>query len=152
MEVRSFVVAVRLPLYYIACVVTQASGVLDWTAFVNQPAEKTIRVRLYGELDLSSEARLMALLLTAEDADNAIIDMSETTYIDSTVLSCLVKLKNRLIARGGRVYLTGVQPNVRRVFTITGLDRVFEISTPLCILKASPHKGEMSQTQLSQSY
>ncbi len=98
---------------------------------MNQPSLKTVRVRLSGEFDLSSEEQLEALLLPAEDADNAIIDMSETTYIDSTALSCLIRLKKRLAARGdvGTVYLVGMNSSIRKLFSITGLDGVFEIAT-----------------------
>jgi stage II sporulation protein AA (anti-sigma F factor antagonist) len=85
-------------------------------------------VVLSGELDLSVRGSLSELLRPAEDADDAIIDLSGVTYLDSTALTCLIHVKNRLIQRGGgKVYLAGLRPQVRRIFEITHLDRIFEI-------------------------
>ncbi len=59
----------------------------------------------------------------------SIVDLTEVRYIDSTALGCLVRVKNDLIQRGGgKVQLVGLQPNVRRVFALTKLDEIFEIS------------------------
>ena len=94
---------------------------------MNQPEAAVVTIRLSGEFDIATRDRLASLLRPAELADTAIIDMSETTYMDSTALSCLIHLKKQLLQRDGAVHLVGVRPNVRRVFTICKLDELFEI-------------------------
>lgn len=95
----------------------------------NELAPETVRIALRGEFDMSDKARLTALLLPGEYAETVILDMSETTYIDTTALGCLVRLKKAMIANGGgELHLFGVTPTIRRVLTITKLDTIFQIT------------------------
>lgn len=87
-----------------------------------------VRIVLRGEFDISDKARLTALLLPGEVAEVVIVDMSETTYIDTTALGCLIRLKKAMVANGGELQLVGVTPNIRRILTITKLDSIFEIN------------------------
>lgn len=83
-----------------------------------------------GEFDISNKDGLSAILQPGESADYVIVDMTDTTYLDSSALHCLTHLKKQLMARsGGAIHLIGVRPNLRRMFTITGLDALFEISS-----------------------
>ena len=96
---------------------------------MNALAPRTIRLQISGEFDISNNHDLRARLLPAELADSVIIDMTGTPYIDVSALHCLVHLKRQLTARsGGAIQLLGVQPAVQRLFTITGLGDLFEIS------------------------
>lgn len=95
---------------------------------MNQLSTGIVRLQISGEFDISNKHDLRATLLPAELADSVIIDMTGTTYIDSSALHCFVHLKQQMMARsGGAVQLLGVHPAVRRLFTITGLDDLFEI-------------------------
>ena len=76
---------------------------------------------LPGEFDLSNEAELEAAIAAACACGDAIVlDLSDTQYIDSTVLTVLVRQR---IARGKnlRVVLP-LQHRLRRIFEITSLD------------------------------
>lgn len=96
-------------------------------SIVNAKSPRVVHVRLVGEFDISDSRLLSELLEPAEGADIVIVDMSRTTYIDLTALRCLVRLKTKLIAQGGGVVrLVGVWPSVRRLFTISHLDGLFE--------------------------
>ncbi|MBV9719342.1 MAG: STAS domain-containing protein [Candidatus Eremiobacteraeota bacterium] len=96
---------------------------------MNQAATPVVRIHLRGEYDIASAEKLRALLAPAEEAQTAIIDLSEATYIDSATLNSLCRLKVRMVARrGGSVHLVGVKPIHRRLLHITNLDRLFEIS------------------------
>lgn len=82
-----------------------------------------------GEFDIGNKDSLAALLLPAESAEAVIIDMSGTTYIDSSALHCLVHLRTNLMARnGGSVQLMGLRPNIRRLFSVTGLAGLFGLN------------------------
>ena len=74
-------------------------------------------VSFQGELDLSSAAGLFEWLV--ETAGSVVvIDLSELTFMDSSGISVIVRAKNEL---GDGVVLARPQPNVRKVFEITGL-------------------------------
>ncbi len=86
-------------------------------------------VCLGGEVDLYTAPELKRELhrLVDEGATRFVIDMSETTFIDSTTLGVLLSVVKRVRPEGGTVVLVCPDPNVRRIFEITLLDRVFAI-------------------------
>ncbi len=56
------------------------------------------------------------------------LDLSELEYIDSSGLGFLVTLHERMDRQGQNLKLLNLRSHVRRVFKITGLDRILDIS------------------------
>lgn len=91
-------------------------------------SQDTVVLDLAGEYDIARQAELDAELAKAYSASAVVLDMREVTYIDSTALTCFIRLQKRLKENGpGRVQLSGVRPNVRRIFELTNLDQIFEV-------------------------
>jgi anti-sigma B factor antagonist len=84
---------------------------------------------LEGELDVSTSERLRAELLQLIDdgCRSLVIDMSELVLIDSTGLGVLVGVMKRTLQHGGEMVIQSPRRAARKVFDITGLDRVFTI-------------------------
>lgn len=59
---------------------------------------------------------------------SVIIDLSRVTILPSLALGLLVQISNTCKAREQKLTLVSVQPQIRKVFTITRLDRVFQIA------------------------
>lgn len=79
-----------------------------------------------GEVDLSTAAELQAAIENAGTrAFEVWLDLSETTFMDSSGLHALVRAR----ARQANLRLALICPDgpVLRVLTLTGLDRTFEI-------------------------
>jgi anti-sigma B factor antagonist len=97
------------------------------TEMVDQGADCI--VSLGGEVDLYTAPELKQELhrLVGEGSTRIIIDMSETTFIDSTTLGVLLSVVKRVRPDGGAVVLVCPDRNVKRIFEITLLDRVFAI-------------------------
>ncbi len=74
-------------------------------------------VSFRGELDLAGTEGLSDWLVEISGS-KLVIDLSELTFIDSSGLAAIIQAKKAL---GGAVVLTRPQPNVRRVFELTGL-------------------------------
>jgi anti-sigma B factor antagonist len=70
-------------------------------------------------------ARLIATVEAG--ASVLVIDLSRVTFIDSMALGVLLDGMKRLRARGGVLRIAGPRPDVRRIFEITLLDRVFPL-------------------------
>ena len=90
-----------------------------------------------GEFDLYSapefKAELAAVIATG--ACTVVVDLMETTFLDSTALGALVGGLKRLRADGGELSLVCSDRSILRLFEITGLDRVFTIQrTPTATL------------------
>lgn len=85
-------------------------------------------VTVDGEIDASNVAELQACLddLLVQGDHNFVIDLAEVAFMDSSGLATLVHLFKRVRLGEGDVRLCGLQPQVRRVFELVRLNRVFE--------------------------
>ena len=81
----------------------------------------------HGELDLRVAPELRDRISTAieDGADTVVIDLSAVTFIDSMALGVLVGAAHRHELRGGRPRLVDAAPELRRIFELTLLDRLF---------------------------
>jgi anti-anti-sigma factor len=55
---------------------------------------------------------------------DVIVDLSELTFADSSVIVDLACLAQRLRAQGRTLWLAGAQPHIRRLIESVGLDRL----------------------------
>jgi anti-anti-sigma factor len=74
--------------------------------------------------DLDSLSRL-----TLPKPAAVVLDFGAVRYINSSNLAKLLRLRKQLIEIDGRLVLCGMNPQVASVFTVTGLDKVFNIAT-----------------------
>jgi anti-sigma B factor antagonist len=86
-------------------------------------------VTVVGEVDLSTAPELKEALaeVLKHDGRGVLVDLSNATFIDSTTLGVLMGAVKRLRPRGGELAITCRDPNIRKIFEITLLDRVFNI-------------------------
>ena len=92
---------------------------------LDQPVQ--VRVALKGELDLARWDELEQLGAIACDSDLAIVDMTEVTFLDSTVLNWLVHTKQALEQKSGRLRVIAPSGIVTRLVSIAGLEGVIEV-------------------------
>jgi anti-sigma B factor antagonist len=85
-------------------------------------------VSVEGELDLSTAPRLKWMLVDslAAGRKNLLIDLSDTTFMDSTALGVLVAV-NRTLEEGSRLVIVCSRPNVLKIFELSGMEGVFTI-------------------------
>ena len=84
-------------------------------------------VALRGEYDLANASDVEAAVIVASEGDTPVVlDLSATDYIDSSVLSVFVRQRRAL---GERLrFVVPLEGSVRRIFEITGLQTVFDLS------------------------
>lgn len=87
-------------------------------------------LELEGEVDAEHAPQLKKSLVMAQEefAKNFVLDLNKVSFIDSTGLGVMISLMRQLKKAGGKLRLTGLQEEVRSIFEITRLFRVFEIS------------------------
>jgi len=73
------------------------------------------------------EARLTEVI--DEGPSAVVLDLSEVTFLDSTVLGVLLHGLKRMGAAGGRLRIVIARPEIRRIFELTLLDRLFELDS-----------------------
>ncbi len=89
--------------------------------------ENIFVVSLVGEHDLYTAPRVEEELssVTGDGARTTIVDLSETTFLDSTMLNVFLRVRHEL-RDGNRLLLVTNDATVKRVFEIAGIDRFFD--------------------------
>ena len=108
------------------------------TIAVRQAGNVTV-LDLTGEVDLYHSPTLHGKLaeLTTQRQKQIVLNFEGVTYIDSSGLATLIGAFQQLRPHGGTLRLAGVNKNVRSVFTVARLDKVFAIdATEADALKA----------------
>jgi anti-sigma B factor antagonist len=102
---------------------------------------KTV-LEVEGELDLASAPSLKWALADLQEAGekDLIVDLGGVSFIDSTALGVLVGAQRGLDV-GARLLLICSEPNVLRIFELTGLDGMFDIFGTLDEALAFTHGG-----------
>ncbi len=102
---------------------------MDFSVHTEQLSDDAYVIALAGEVDLytAPEFKQELLDVIAKGAKHVVIDLSETTFIDSTTLGVLVGGVKRLRTNDGQLSLVCSDRNITKIFEITGLDRVFTI-------------------------
>ena len=87
------------------------------------------RVSLEGELDVSTADELKKYLHKIVDEKNIDIrlNLENLDYIDSTGLGVMIGILKRLKIESKEVYIEKPKNNVRKIFNITGLDKIFKL-------------------------
>jgi anti-sigma B factor antagonist len=85
--------------------------------------DRGVRLRLAGELDLSSAPELGRQLAELERADcgRVLIDLSQLEFIDSTGLTLIIEARRAAQENGRDLHLCAGPPQVQRLFELTGV-------------------------------
>jgi len=94
-----------------------------------RPGGKAHVVAVRGEVDLftAPEFKQRVMAPIGAGVDHVIVDLTETTFIDSSSLGVLIGAHRRLKSRGGRLAVACSTDAIVKTFRITGLDGVFTI-------------------------
>ena len=86
-------------------------------------------VAVAGEIDLFTAPELKSTLADALEAGHTriVVDLTETTFLDSTALGVLIGAVKRLRSRDGVLTIVNTDRNIAKTFEITGLDQIFAI-------------------------
>lgn len=86
-------------------------------------------ISVEGELDVSTADKLKEYLHNL--ADEKILDMKinldTLDYIDSTGLGVMIGVLKKLKMDNKEIYILNPKSNVKKIFTITGLDKIFKV-------------------------
>lgn len=99
---------------------------------VSTHAHRTV-VTVSGEIDLATQGQLRAKLndLVVAGHVDLVLDLSGVDFVDSTGLGALIGTRRRVHAFHGSLALVIPNEAVMKVFTITGLEKVFDIHDTL---------------------
>ena len=83
---------------------------------------------LAGRLDTAAAAETEKAMSPLNDVEgkDIILDCTDLDYISSAGLRIFLGILQNAQAKGGHVYIKGINDKVRTVFTITGFSNIFQ--------------------------
>jgi len=93
-------------------------------AVETEPGGVTVIV-LTGELDMAATDPVRAAVDGAAGALGVVIDVTEVTFVDSSMLKELLRAGSELSRYGTRLVLAGIPSSVRRLLDLTRTARLF---------------------------
>ena len=105
-------------------------GIQNWS-------EDIVLVDLPPEPDMGEELKTVTQVTRDRGDCEVVIDFSKVDIITSSSLSKLLRLKKLMSDCGHRLLFCNVAPATKGIFTVTGLDGVFEIVDDKFIALAS---------------
>ena len=117
----------------------------DFQLDVETVSDGAVVVAVHGEADLHTAPELRDRLTAIIDGGvrRVLVDLTDTTFIDSMALGVLLGSTKRLRANDGRLELIVATPDIRRIFEITMLDRILAIHpTREIALELATNDGE----------
>ena len=125
---------------------------LPWMAEITTTSERNLcLVKVVGEVDLSNSDQLSKAIADALGGDrqsSCLLDLSETTFIDSTVLRVLIKWSTD-VQLSEREALAIVVPDgkgaVYRLFELVGMTSVLHLFPSVAIATAALREGQRAR-------
>jgi anti-sigma B factor antagonist len=92
-------------------------------------SEQIVFVAVTGDLDLWSAPALEQRLGACLEQGQCwiVVDLSRASFLDSSGLGALTNSMRRIERKGGRLVVINTDPQLRRVFELTGLQRVLNV-------------------------
>ncbi|WP_405875935.1 MULTISPECIES: STAS domain-containing protein [unclassified Streptomyces] len=93
----------------------------------------TTVVEMRGDIDILTTPQLSARLdaLTAGRSPDLVVDLRPVAFLDCSALRLLCRVRNRVMARQGRLRLVADTSRLLRILRPTGLAGVFEMHQEL---------------------
>jgi anti-sigma B factor antagonist len=90
--------------------------------------ERTSVVAVQGDLDLATAPQLKWMLLDAleEGHSHLVLDLKDSTFMDSTALGVLVGV-SRSLSADGKLAIVCANDKLLKIFELSGMDGVFAI-------------------------
>lgn len=92
-------------------------------------SEQAAKVKICGEVDIYTAQKFKENLYKIVDSSKTdiVIDCSGLNYIDSTGLGIFVGALKKTKLTDRTIFLENLKDNIRKLFVITGLDKLFII-------------------------
>lgn len=84
-------------------------------------------VMIQGRLDTTTAPQLEQVVASLQEVTVLCFDCQQMEYISSAGLRVILTTHKQLAARGGRLSLRGLNPEVQAVFDLTGFSKILTI-------------------------
>ncbi len=94
---------------------------------INEVTVLRLRARELDETKLQRLSLELGQVVEAPERQRVVIDLGAVAFLTSTGIGTIIALKKRIQAAGGTLKLCSLNPDIRSLFAITQVDRLFDI-------------------------
>jgi anti-sigma B factor antagonist len=85
--------------------------------------------RIIDDLGIQETGQELFQLVEEEGRRKLLLNFASVGFMSSAALGKLITLNKKMKGQGGAVKMCNIRPEIHEVFTITRLDRLFDIQT-----------------------
>ena len=109
---------------------------------IQEWSDKIVLVDLADDPLLSDDLEALADLLGSRGDRDVVLDFADVTYLNSSNLALLLRLRKAQIDSRRRLRLCGLVKQVHEVFHVTGLQALFDFSPQVSTALAEMQMGQ----------
>lgn len=96
---------------------------------IEHKVEENLIIYPIGELDIytTDQFKQEAISLYSENKKDILMNLEKLEYIDSTGLGAFIYILNNISENNNKLIIENVKPSIRKLFSITKLDEIFEM-------------------------
>jgi anti-sigma B factor antagonist len=83
--------------------------------------------KILDEANIQELGQELFQLIEEEERKNLLLNFSSVEFLSSAALGKLITLDKKVKARGGKLKLSNIRPEIYEVFAITKLNKLFDI-------------------------
>lgn len=93
------------------------------------PDGKKLTIKVKGRFDFGKHQEFRkAYESDADKPDSVVVDLKETTYLDSSALGMLLLLRDHAGGDDSEICVVNTSSDVRKILAISNFDKLFDIS------------------------
>ena len=83
--------------------------------------------KILDEMNISEIGHALTALIGAKERPKMLLDFTHVEYLSSAALGMLINVNERIKQRNGQLRLANIRPQIKEVFDITKLNRLFRL-------------------------
>ncbi len=95
---------------------------------IQQWSDQIIVADLTDDPQFTDELSSLTDQLERDPPKDVVLDMQGVTYVNSSNISKLLRVRKAVIAQDRQVFLTGISTQVWGILLVTGLDKIFNVA------------------------
>ncbi len=95
---------------------------------IQQWSDQIVLADLGNDPLFTDELNSLTEQLERDPPKDVVLDMQAVTYVNSSNIAKLLRLRKTTIAKDRRVFLAGISTQVWGILLVTGLDKIFDVA------------------------
>ncbi len=95
---------------------------------IQQWSDQIVVADLTDDPQFTDELNTLTEQLERDPPKDVVLDMQGVTYVNSSNISKLLRVRKAVIAQDRQVFLTGISTQVWGILLVTGLDKIFNVA------------------------